>query len=126
MDIKKIGKWILVVLGLIVLIFIYKSVNPVESNFFPKCPFHQLTGYKCPGCGSQRSIHYLLNFEISNAFHENAMLVISIPYILLGICFDLIKIKNKKQLAWRKRLFGTKAILIILILIILFWILRNG
>jgi len=92
---------------------------------FPKCPFRELTGLKCAGCGSQRAIHHLLNFDFINAAKENIMLVISIPYILIGYIFSLLKQPNEIVLKWRKRLFGQKAILIILTIIILFWILRN-
>lgn len=125
MDIKKKIKWGIVFIVLIVLIFLYRTFNPIDNNYFPKCPFRKLTGYKCPGCGSQRAIHYLLNFDIRNALRENLLLVISIPYLLIGFAFDLSRVKSEKILIWRKRLFGTKAIIIVLLLVISFWILRN-
>ena len=124
-DIKKIIKWGVVIVILTLLVYFYKSYNPINNNYFPKCPFRELTGYKCPGCGSQRAIHYLLNFNIKDALKENLLLVISIPYLLIGFIIDLKKNPNDKTLKWRKRLFGTKAIFVILVLIIAFWILRN-
>jgi hypothetical protein len=122
---KKIIKWGVIVSFCIILVYLYKTYNPINSNYFPKCPFRELTGYRCPGCGSQRAIHYLLNFDLRNAIKENLLLVIFIPYIMIGLAFDMIKLENSKLLIWRKRLFGTKAIIVVLILIILFWILRN-
>ncbi len=122
---KKIAKWILVSVSLIGFYAIYSYFNPYEVDFFPRCPFHWLTGYKCPGCGSQRAIHYIFNFDILNAAKENLLLVVSIPYLILGAYFDTIKIKTAKQLRIRKFLYGQKAILIVLVLIIGFWILRN-
>ena len=124
-DSKKILKWSIVLGIILILSVLYKFYNPNENIYFPKCPFKELTGYKCPGCGSQRAIHYLLNFEIYPAFKENALLVLSIPYLLIGFVFDLIKNPGIKLLKWRKILFGEKAIYIILTVIILFWILRN-
>ncbi|NPA37837.1 MAG: DUF2752 domain-containing protein [Chlorobi bacterium] len=121
----KILKWGAVFGGLTLLVFIYKVYNPVENNFFPKCPFRELTGYKCPGCGSQRAVHHLLNFDIRDAMRENIMLVLSIPYLITGFIFDMLKNPGPKILLWRRRLFGTKAILFILAIIILFWICRN-
>ena len=118
-------KRLFVLLGLGVLIIIYKVFNPLESKYFPKCPFLELTGYRCPGCGSQRAIHHLLNFDILGAAKENVLLVISIPYLIVGFTFDSLKNPGKTVLKWRKRLFGLKAIRIILVLIISFWILRN-
>jgi len=121
---KKI-KWGIYFIVLIVLIYLYKTFNPADNIFFPKCPFRTLTGYKCPGCGSQRAIHSLLNLNITSAFKENLLLVISIPYLLIGFVFNTKKVKNDKIVLWRKLLYGTNAIKIILVLIILFWILRN-
>jgi len=124
-DIKKTLKWSVIFITIITLLIIYKIYNPIQNIYFPKCPFKGLTGYKCPGCGSQRAIHYLLNFEIKYAFGENMLLVLSIPYLIMGFIFDLIKNPNDEGLKWRKILFGVKAIYIILTIIVSFWILRN-
>lgn len=125
MDFSKIIKWSIAIIFLLILVILYKTYNPYGNIYFPKCPFRELTGLKCPGCGSQRAIHYLLNFDILNAIKENVILVLSIPYILTGLVFDTLKKPNEKVLKWRKVLFGQKAIFLILTVIIAFWILRN-
>ena len=51
----------LVVAALVVFGFIYFALDPSRSDLFPRCVFLSLTGYKCPGCGSQRAIHALLH-----------------------------------------------------------------
>lgn len=122
---KKAIKWILIGLAIVSLIVIYTVFNPNSSSYFPKCPFKMLTGFKCPGCGSQRAVHHLLNFNIKNAINENAILVLSIPYIILGFIYDIKKKHTAKSLIWRKRLFGQKAIIAVLTIIIAFWIYRN-
>jgi len=122
---KKHIKWIIICSVLLIFFIIYKYFDPYYNVFFPECIFHRLTGYKCPLCGSQRAIHYLFNFDIIKAFKENALLLIFSPYILLYIYYDLIKIKQEKQLRFRKLLFGNTAILIASGFIIVFWILRN-
>lgn len=124
-DISKILKWSIVIILLTILAILYKAYNPNENMYFPKCPLRELTGLKCPGCGSQRAIHYLLNFDILNAIRENVILVLSIPYVLTGLAFDTLKKPNEKILKWRKLLFGEKAIFLILAIIIVFWTLRN-
>jgi len=121
----KILKWMVILIGLLVFFRIYSYFDPYKFDFFPKCPFLQITGYKCPGCGSQRALHYLFNFEIKKAFFENMLLVVSIPYLILGAYLDTIKFKNEKQLKIRKALFGLKAIIVVSVIILLFWILRN-
>lgn len=125
MDFIKVFKWSVVIIFLVILAILYKTYNPDGNNYFPKCPFKVLTGFECPGCGSQRAIHHLLNFEVLGAFKENPLLVLSIPYLLVGITFDLIKHPGNKALKWRKILYGEKAIYILLAIIIAFWILRN-
>lgn len=122
---KKIVKWILALTVISVLAIIYKTYNPDGNVYFPKCLFRELTGYKCPGCGSQRAVHYLLNLDLMNALKENALLVLAIPYLLLGFMFDAVAKPSQKMLKWRRILFGRKAIFIILTMIIAFWILRN-
>ena len=122
---RKILKWSIVIIFVTILAILYRTYNPSGNIYFPKCPFRELTGLKCPGCGSQRAIHYLLNFDILNATKENAILVLSLPYILTGLAFDLLKQPNREILKWRKRLFGQKAIFVVLTIIIAFWILRN-
>ena len=47
---------ILAVAALLVFGFIYYALDPSQSGVFPRCTFLTLTGYKCPGCGSQRSM----------------------------------------------------------------------
>lgn len=125
MDIRKILKWSIAIIIVTILAILYRTYNPNGNVYFPKCPFKEFTGLKCPGCGSQRAVHYLLNFDIFNAIKENVILVLSIPYILTGLVFDSLKKPNENLLKWRKILFGRKAIFVILSIIIAFWILRN-
>lgn len=117
-------KWlwaILIIIGIVILAIF----NPYDVSWFPKCPFKSLTGLKCPGCGSQRALHFLFHLQISKAFHENALLICSIPYVITGFVFDNIKNPSLKIQYWRKKLFGITAIYVVLFVIISFWIIRN-
>lgn len=122
---KKHIIWGAGIAGALALIAVYKTYNPSSSELFPKCPFYATTGLKCPGCGSQRAVHHLLNFNILGALKENLLLVISIPYLILGFYIELTPNKTDRVIALRKKLFGLNAIYIILTVVILFWILRN-
>jgi len=121
----KIIKWSIAFAVITGLAILFKLYNPLQSELFPKCPFRAITGYRCPGCGSQTAIHYLLNLDIKSAAHANFLLILSIPYLLAGFIFDLIKRPSQKILNWRKNLFGPKAIYVVLAIIISFWIVRN-
>ncbi len=122
---NKLIKWGSIILILFILVFLYKNINPYLSPYFPKCPFKVLTGLKCPGCGSQRAIHFLLNFDFINAMKENVILVFLLPYLFIGFVFDLIEKPGVLVLKWRKRLFGSRMIYITFSIIIAFWIIRN-
>ena len=109
---------------LIIVLIIYGSIDPALNGFFPKCPFLSLTGYQCPGCGSQRAIHQLLHGNLATAFQFNPLLVLFLPYIFIGALFEFTSLKHK-FLRTQRWLFGYKTMYLILAIIILFWVGRN-
>lgn len=115
-------KWILVVI-ILVLVSYYYLLNPYEQTyFFISCPFYKITGYQCPGCGSQRAFHEILHLHFWEAFKQNALFVMAIPYFLLAFYTSFDKEKHQKL---RSYLLGSKTLLFLLIIIILFGIIRN-
>lgn len=121
-------KHTLLIIGIIILLAIVGSIyflfSPEEASFFPQCPFHRLTGWDCPGCGSQRAVHHLLHLQVKDAFMSNPLLIVIIPYLAIGLYFEYLGGK-KRFPEVSKALFGKKAAIIIIVLIILFWIGRN-
>lgn len=69
-------------------IIVYFLFNP-ERPWFPSCPVYRLTGWLCPGCGSQRAIHALLHGDITSAWTYNAMMLILAPLALAAIIIEL-------------------------------------
>lgn len=131
MVLNTISKRVLIIIIAIVSILffaIYYNFDPnSEGSLFPRCPFLLITGYKCPGCGSQRAIHSLLHLDIGKAFAFNPILVISIPYLII-ISIINWKIKtSKNEKLWRLHnfLMGKNTIIIIAVIFISFWIIRN-
>ena len=115
-------KWIFVVI-ILVLTGYYFFLNPYEQEyFFISCPFYKITGYQCSGCGSQRAFHEILHLNIEEAFHQNALVLIAIPYFSLIFFTSFFQ---KKFAKLRQFLIGKKTILILFIFIILFGIFRN-
>lgn len=109
--------------GGIAAVVIYGLLDPASYAFFPKCPFLVLTGgLRCPGCGSQRAIHALLNFEFKEAFLHNPMIIISIPFLIL-LAAALIT-KDTHPEFYNKINSGAIA-KILLAIIIGWWIFRN-
>jgi len=99
------------------LLTLYFFFNPSEFNFFPKCPFHQVTGLHCPGCGSQRALHDIFHFHIIEAASHNLLLIVT-----LGIGIPLFIFKRK---LFFKIIYHTKTPYLFLLFVLVFWILRN-
>ena len=103
---------------------VYYFNNPAESWFFLKCSVNYVTGLSCPGCGSQRAIHELLHLNFKQAFAYNPLLIAAIPYTALGIAFNTETLKTRYPKT-RKFFYGQRALYVVLVVVILFFILRN-
>lgn len=114
---------LLIVVAAIVAVAIYFTFDPADSsNIFPKCVFVTLTGYQCPGCGTQRAIHCLLHGDLSGALHYNAALLVVIPVILVYFYAEL---RRTTRVRLYNALNSTPAILTVAAFIVSWWILRN-
>lgn len=113
---------VLIVVVLLLFGFIYYAVDPSASTIFPQCTFLQLTGYNCPGCGSQRAFHALLHGDIGAAFRYNAMLIIAIPWIALCLYAESRRTRNPRLYA---RLNAPLLIWLFLVMVLMWWLLRN-
>jgi hypothetical protein len=47
--------------------------DPATTWWFPSCPFHALTGWLCPLCGSLRAVHALLTGGLAAALAFNPL-----------------------------------------------------
>ena len=120
----KIGLVAVIILMLIAALYIFYTLNPETHSIFPKCPFLLATGLECPGCGSQRAIHQLLHLNLLAALRYNAFMVLAMPYIFFGVYLEYFGGKMKHP-RLEKIFFGRWSALIVLILVISYWILRN-
>jgi hypothetical protein len=103
--------------------FLFKNYHPEESVYFPQCPSKYLMGYDCPGCGSQRAVHSLLNGELGNAFNYNPLLFFLLPFgILVGV-FEWIP--SLRGHSFRRVINNKYVVLSVFAVIIVFTIWRN-
>jgi hypothetical protein len=117
-------KYGLALLGLSLLL-VYGSWDPASHALFPRCPVRHYTGWLCPGCGSQRALHALLHGEWFRAWQLHPLLLLSLPYLLLGAILDQLRRPSAQLLRWRQRLYGRRAIYVVLTVILGYWLLRN-
>ena len=105
------------------LALIYLLVNPSEVDFLPKCPLYSMTGLYCPGCGSQRATHQLLNFNILAALQHNVLYFAGLLIFAYHGIITGINILFKKKMY--NYLYHPKTPIIVLVFILFFWLLRN-
>jgi hypothetical protein len=60
------------------------SFDPATSKLFPPCPLRYFTGWYCPGCGSLRAMHQLLQGNLRAAWALNPLAIISLPFLTYG------------------------------------------
>lgn len=106
--------------GLAVLFF---ALDPARHDLFPRCLFNSITGYYCPGCGSQRAIHSLLHLNFAGVVSHNFLFLPAILLIIYHYSFPILN----RFFNWKlPNIFYFKNTpWIILSVVILFWIFRN-
>ena len=88
------------------------------------CIFRELTGYKCPGCGITHLFFDLFNLRFKEAFNDNQLVFILLPFIIIyHLYITYLYIYNKKDKILVK--IPTFVIVIIIIITLLFGIIRN-
>jgi hypothetical protein len=71
--------------------------NPSENRFYPRCFFHMITGWDCPGCGGLRASHQLLHGHWREAFVLNPLFVVALPILVLFVTrYLLVRVTGKK------------------------------
>lgn len=123
-DTNKTIKLTLLVFCLGGLFLLYYLFNPSQSTFFLSCPIKMVTGYHCPGCGSQRAVYQLLHGHILAAFRLNPLMVLTLPLLVYGLGLTLynyiFSTSHRISLFYNNAfIFGYFAIAI------LYWVLRN-
>jgi hypothetical protein len=106
------------------ILLLYFFAFPLYQQFFPKCLFHEFTGLYCPGCGSQRAFAALLNGDIIAALHDNFLVMLLLPFLIYVAVIFFINTFREKRI-YTKIFNSFLSPRFILVLVIVFFILRN-
>lgn len=122
---KFLLKLIYLLLPVVIIFFYYNYYRTSGDVWSAQCDFHRITSLYCPGCGGQRAFDSLLHGEWLIAFKSNMLIFLFLPfftyaYFLLGLFF----VFEKKELFARMP-FPPKLGYVFLIVIILFFAIRN-
>lgn len=101
---------------------VYFVFDPSEGGLFPRCPFLMLTGWQCPGCGSQRAVHALLHFDVVQAVRMNALQVLAVPYVTLLLVSEQTR---KRWPAFYRRVHNPRLAWAFLVFVLIWFVGRN-
>ena len=103
---------------------VFYFLDPSRYLFVPKCPFKLLTGFSCPGCGFQRSLHAFLHGHWLEALRYNWFLIASLPYAL-ALVLDNWFLPQTQKGKWHEVLEHRYTIYTYIALFFIWWIVRN-
>ena len=107
--------------GLVSALYVWE---PGRGGVFPPCPFHTLTGLKCPGCGTLRALHHIAHGDLPGGFQLNPLMVLCLPlaFWFVGSQFStLLTGRPLRGLRLNKPFWGWAVLGVIL----LYGVLRN-
>jgi heme A synthase len=85
---------------------------------------HSVTGLHCPGCGTTRSLHSLLNGHFTQSLAYNPLTLIVLPVVVLALCRSLWSWLWDAPLP-RGRRVRPYLMWALLVVLLLFGVLRN-
>ncbi len=94
---QRVIKVIKITLLLMFVFISYCFINKKTGIYIP-CIFYKITGYRCPGCGITHMLFNLLNFKIADAFSDNYLAFIYLPFIIGYYIYEIyLYVWNKKD-----------------------------
>ena len=99
------------------------SRHPSRDGVIPPCPLREWAHLYCPGCGSLRATHYVLQGEIVAAWRHNpAMILLGVPALTWQVTNLLLGVAGRNPLPLRP---PTSLIWAIGVSLIMYFIARN-
>lgn len=119
------NKALLALLGCMLVGGVVLYLYTPESLQIPRCPFLQLTGWQCPGCGSLRGIHALLHGDLGWVLQLNVLLIPALIYFVLLVLLELTRPHSLRAERLYRSFSGRTASWIIFAIIVAWGIGRN-
>lgn len=109
-------------LALLPVFILYYLIEDPAGGLMPRCVVKSITGWSCPGCGSQRFLHALLNGHPLEAVSYNYF----IPggFLLIGVVIWLEATRKSHPQRYR-RFMQPLYLYLVLALIIAWMLVRN-
>lgn len=116
------GSIVLTTVGALIYVRFYQPVAG-GPGLYPSCPFYALTGFHCPGCGTLRGLHQLLNGHPIAALDLNPLMVLTLPFLAYVFVSQILIAVRGRGL---RRIFVKPYLITAIFWVVLaFWVLRN-
>jgi hypothetical protein len=106
-----------------VVVYLLAAVPPTGDTFYPRCQFHATTGLHCPGCGTTRALHALLNGKPLEALQQNALFPVVLPVVAWAFVYS-IQVSHRRVTptpGW----FSTWGLRLLIVLLVVYTVARN-
>ena len=100
----------------------YYNVDPAASGTSPRCLLKYITGYDCPGCGSQRALHALLHGHAYEAWRYNPAIL---PALLLAGVYGFLEASPRRFARLERFVYNPIFIMLIAVAVVAWWVGRN-
>lgn len=91
----------------------------------PPCIFYEVTGLYCAGCGAGRSLLALLRGDFYASFRFQPLMFVLLPFVSYYCLKQYVAFVFQRDILPFPKIKSSYLGIIILIIIIAFWILRN-
>ena len=112
-----------VIVSVMVLFACLWYIEPEKARWLPHCPFHQLTGLHCPGCGTLRCLHRLTHGDLLSACRFNLLVVMVVPFMIYYFAAEIYETLVSRSFKLSCTL--TKGSIVIFAVMLIFGIARN-
>lgn len=104
-------------------LYMLATVRPTDDSYYPRCQLHATTGLHCPGCGTTRALHALLNGRVAEAFGYNALFPVVLP-VVAWVFYHSVQVSRGRATPAPSRT-GAWAFRILVVTVVLYGVLRN-
>lgn len=97
--------------------------DPHTDGSYGFCPFLELTGRPCPGCGGLRAVNDLSRGDLTAAISSNLLAVVLTA--TLAVAWVAWAVRRARGVDGRMIVLGNRALAIVLVGVVVFGVLRN-
>ena len=97
--------------------------DPPVDGSYGSCPFLELTGRPCPGCGGLRAVSALTHGDVVGALNSNALAVALVA--VLALAWATWAVRRARGTDARMLLLSDHALVLVLVAAVAFGVIRN-